>query len=212
MQDIVYGDEESTAPQAIGLRPIVLALGLGIGWALLGVFLGYRLGWLAPVIGAGLGLFTQKLQLTPSRGAWLALWLTVLALVVGRGLACAGGAWYVSSHEIHADPYLVYEAVLADVSAQGPTIDEERLTERELHGAVMARLEKLTDSQKRSIVREYIDSSDTPVVRTQQPHSLFRLWDIIGWGLALTFAYHMGALVSGWDEEEMEPDPHDDRR
>jgi hypothetical protein len=208
--EIAYSNEDRfTEPQVVGTWPIVWALGLGFVWALLAVFLGYRLGWLALPIGLALGRYTQKFQLVPSsRGAWLALRLTVLALVVFRVSSSVGGSWYVSTHEIRVDQGLVYEAVLADVSAKSSGATDQPLSERKINDEVVVRMESLTNSQQRSIVREYIHAANVRVVRPRSPHGWFRLWDVIWCGLALRIAYRLGGVEFGLGEEVLVDSPH----
>lgn len=207
----------------------VTALGAGFVWGGLEVISGYRLAWLAPLLGVVMGLVLREfIRVPPRRAGTLALVLTFAALLLGRATVSQLGAHYVSTREVRDDPYLVYGALEARMRAQrsfpaplqarldrlvaaapGPPGDGEGgevvLLGQDLYLAVRQRMADMDDAQKRDVVQWWLNEAPGVVPRAARRRLLLALSDALWWGAALALAYWLSQK-----REHDAPLPHEE--
>lgn len=212
MNDTAVSDEvvagASVDEGAAGWRSAALVLGMaivaGVAWGGVAAILGYTLAWLAPLLGLAVGVMCRDLQqgLVDGREASAAKRRTVLVgvallLLSGRvTLVMVGGA-YVSTREAAADPFLVFEAALAQAHTAGaeapsPTAGEtvatepppRMLREARLQEQAYERVTAMTAGEKRRLVQWYLGAYERAPDRPASPAVWFTWTDLVWWPLA----------------------------
>ena len=168
---------------------VVVALGGALALGMLSVATGYRLVWLAPLIGLLVAVVLREGAPEPGpRIAVPAVGLTLAGLVFAQIVAGVFGMFFVSAREIRQDPGLVYEAVAVYLGEHGEPIPQTTsLIEYEL--ALTSRINGMSETDKRSIVRWYLNWADSPVVRVNRPGGVPGPGDLWWWVGALVVTY-----------------------
>lgn len=209
MNDTAVSDEAmadaSVDEDAAGWRSAALVLGLavvaGAAWGGVAAILGYTLAWLAPLLGLAVGVMCRDLQSDDSSEAAKAKRRTVLVgvallLLSGRVTLVAVGGAYVSTREAAADPFLVFEAALAQAHAAEagapPAADEvggaeppsRTLREARLQEQAYERVTAMTAGEKRRLVQWYLAAHERAPDRPASPAVWVTWTDLVWWPLA----------------------------
>lgn len=109
-EELVYGTPSTYRASEVRWA-IGAALAAGIVWGLLSVGSGWRLVWLAPLIGAALGWVWRPAAYEPTqKTATWAVALMLLAALLSWATAATIGGRYISGRELTRDPGLVHTA------------------------------------------------------------------------------------------------------
>lgn len=182
---------ESRTKSAV-IAGLIAALAGGLLWAVIVVFTGYEVGWVAWGVGALVGFTMLKVSGMPSPGLGVrAAVLAAVGLLVGKWLIIEIGARTELRDEIAANPELLQQAVFVDmIENEGLppdlTASIEALGEEDvLPDSLVQRIQEVVD-ERIAVMDE--DETDSVATRFAQ---LF-----IG---ELTFMDRMQATMSGWD-------------
>jgi hypothetical protein len=182
---------ESRTKSAV-IAGLIAAVAGGFLWAVIVVFTGYEVGWVAWGVGGLVGLTMLKVAGIPSRGLGArAAVLAAVGLLVGKWLIIEIGVRSELRDEIAANPELLQQAVFVDMienEALPPdlTASIEALGEEdELPDSVMVRIQEVVDERIAVMDEDEMDSVATHFAQ------LF-----IG---ELGFMDRMQATMSGWD-------------
>jgi hypothetical protein len=182
---------ESRTKSAV-IAGLIAAVAGGFLWAVIVVFTGYEVGWVAWGVGGLVGFTMLKVAGMPSRGLGArAAVLAAVGLLVGKWLIIEIGVRTELRDEIAASPELLQQAVFVDMienAALPPdlTASIEALGEEdELPDSVMVRIQEVVDERIAVMDDDEMDSVATHFAQ------LF-----IG---ELGFMDRMQATMSGWD-------------
>ncbi|UCF39725.1 MAG: hypothetical protein JSW43_08210 [Gemmatimonadota bacterium] len=182
---------ESRTKSAV-IAGVIAALVGGFLWALIVVFTGYEVGWVAWGVGALVGFVMLKVAGMPSPGLGVrAAVLAAVGLLVGKWLIIEIGARTQLRDEIAGNPELLQQAVFVDmIENEGLPPDltasiEAIGEEDEVPDSVMQRIQEVVDDRIAGMDEDEMDSVATRFAQM-----------FIG---ELTFLDRMQATMSGWD-------------
>ncbi len=174
----------------------IVAFVCGVLWALLAVALKVEIGYAAWGIGLVTGLTVVAIaQESSVQIGMAAACLALMGLLIGKAGTFIYGVKPMLVQEIREDDDVMARFALMQLAAEGTLTDEdvEAMTEEMLVNKGRERVSAMTTRERDELAASIADIALEDVGLVTRLGTVFSLWDILWFALALSTAYRIGA-------------------